>query len=328
MTDRTLKKITVIIPCFNVDRYLLDCLTSVQKQTYPFLEIMLIDDGSTDKTPEICDWFAAEHHGVKVFHIQNSGVSNARNLALKKCTGDYITFVDADDMIAPNYIEALYESIQTMGCDIVYCREKQFTEFNPVFFKENRQKYRFYNITPISNLDYCGNMTHSTVWGCLFERRTIEGLTFRNDIFIAEDSLFFNSAVLRANKLGVLDAALYYYRIRSDSATGKSPYSDKKMTEITSWKEIVRKNDSIYPNTPLSLSSHYCLGNNAIKGIKLMYVNGGLEHNCVKKLIAVVRSEKPFIKYTNISFKKRLIYYFFSIIPHFSGWAYRHLKSR
>lgn len=325
LNKNMIKKVTIIIPCYNIAEYLSDCLGSIQNQTYPSIEIILINDGSTDKTPEICDEFVRKNNNAKVFHINNSGVSNARNLGIKESTGDYITFVDADDMISPDYIKSLYQAIQVSKSDIVYCKETHFSSLNFQALKSEECNNKFYDISSVSDFDYCGLMTHSTVWGCLFSRKIVSDLSFRTDIFIAEDSLFFNSAIIKANKIGFLDATLYYYRIRNDSATGKTPYSDKKMTEIVSWKEIVRQNDSMYPDSPLAFSSHYCLGNNAIKGIKLMQVNGGLQKDRVDRLISIIRNEKKYIKYTSISCKKKLYYYLFSKFPYICGWAYKKL---
>lgn len=318
--------VSIIIPCYNVADYLWDCLVSVQNQTYPFIEVVLVDDGSNDETPSICDRFAKEYTNTKVFHICNGGVSNARNLALKESSGEYIAFIDADDMIAPDYIKRLVNAICAERFDLVYCKERHFRDSDSIQLNPGDNNYSINSIAHVYDFDYCGSLTHSTVWGCLFHRKVLEGLEFRTDIFIAEDSLFFNSALLKSIKIGCLDAQLYYYRIRHDSATGNAPYSDKKMTEIIAWEEIVKQNDNIYPNTQISRSAHYCLGSNAIKGIKLMYVNGGFQKEKMNQLISIIRRERTCIKSTGISYKKRLRYQLFSFFPHICGWLYKLLK--
>ena len=104
MTDAL---ISVIVPVYNVEQYLTKCLESIVSQTYTNLEILLIDDGSTDGSGEICDRFASKDSRISVIHKANGGVSTARNLGMELCTGEYIMFVDADDYLSKNAIEHL-----------------------------------------------------------------------------------------------------------------------------------------------------------------------------------------------------------------------------
>ena len=97
--------VSVIVPVYNVEKYLPRCLDSLVNQTYEKLEILLVDDGSADSSGEICDAYATKDNRIRVFHIHNGGVSNARNLALDNMTGDYVTFVDSDDWLEVNWVE-------------------------------------------------------------------------------------------------------------------------------------------------------------------------------------------------------------------------------
>ena len=103
--------ISVIIPVYNVVSYLRECLDSVVKQTYAQLEIILIDDGSTDESGAICDYYASVDQRIRVLHQKNAGLGPARNAGLDICTGAYITFVDSDDFLALDMIELLYKKI-------------------------------------------------------------------------------------------------------------------------------------------------------------------------------------------------------------------------
>lgn len=103
-----MNKISIIIPIYNVEQYLPQCLDSIINQTYKNLEIILINDGSTDNSGKICDNYAKVDNRIHVFHKKNEGVSSARNLGLEKCTGDFIGFVDPDDFIELNMYELLY----------------------------------------------------------------------------------------------------------------------------------------------------------------------------------------------------------------------------
>ena len=113
--------ISVIIPVYNSEKFLNRCVDSVLKQSYKELDIILIDDGSTDASGEICDKVACIDKRFEVIHIPNSGVSHARNVGIDASCGEYITFIDADDRIPNNYLENLYETIIESGVDLSIC---------------------------------------------------------------------------------------------------------------------------------------------------------------------------------------------------------------
>lgn len=120
--------ITVIIPVYEVEKYLKKCVDSVLGQTYTELEIFLVDDGSPDGCPAICDEYAAMDSRVKVIHKQNGGLSDARNVALDVMTGEYVTFVDSDDYIAPDAIETMYSALTRNHADIAVGNMESFNE--------------------------------------------------------------------------------------------------------------------------------------------------------------------------------------------------------
>ena len=113
--------VSVIIPVYNVKNYLNQCLTSVLAQTYQNLEIILVDDGSTDGSREICDAYAFRDRRIMVLHQDNAGVSAARNWALDRCQGEYLTFVDADDYIEKDLVEVLLHNLLVLKADVVSC---------------------------------------------------------------------------------------------------------------------------------------------------------------------------------------------------------------
>lgn len=115
------KTVSVIIPVYNAEKYLAECLESVQNQTYHPLQIILIEDGSSDQSGKICDEYAAEDERIEVYHQPNSGVSAARNKGLMSARGGWIAFIDADDRVAPDYIERLIGEAEKSGADIVCC---------------------------------------------------------------------------------------------------------------------------------------------------------------------------------------------------------------
>ena len=113
--------ISVIVPVYNIENYIIDSVDSILNQSYKNLEVILVDDGSTDKTGEICDDYAAKDSRVKVFHVKHGGTSYARNIALDNMTGEYVAFVDGDDYLNKLYIEVLYGDLVRMKADISTC---------------------------------------------------------------------------------------------------------------------------------------------------------------------------------------------------------------
>lgn len=119
-------KISVIIPVYNVEKYLRECVDSVLAQTYTNLEIMLIDDGSTDSSGEICDEYAGKDGRIRVIHQKNGGVSTARNYGIEHSSGDYLIFMDSDDIMHPQYVQMMLEAAQKTGCQMVVCDFQRF----------------------------------------------------------------------------------------------------------------------------------------------------------------------------------------------------------
>ena len=116
-----MKKISVIIPVYNVEKYLYRCVDSVLGQTYYNIEVILIDDGSTDSSPEICDEYQKRDKRVKVIHKKNSGAASSRNIGLSSAKGDYIAFIDSDDYIELDMYENMMKINEEYNCDIVLC---------------------------------------------------------------------------------------------------------------------------------------------------------------------------------------------------------------
>lgn len=172
--------VSLIIPVYKVEAYLERCVRSVLAQTYQNLEIILVDDGSPDRCGEICDRFAQEDPRVKVFHKANSGVSSARNYGVAHSHGAFVSFIDADDYVAPNYVEYLFDLLMKYHADIVCCCMDQTTE--------NTSAYGINHSIPNEQLlkgkEACqalfGNLYDIlvTVWGKLYKREIVQKYPF------------------------------------------------------------------------------------------------------------------------------------------------------
>ena len=129
--------ISVIVPVYKVEAYLPRCIRSLLRQSYKHLEILLIDDGSPDRCGEICDEYAEKDKRINVIHKENGGLPSARNAGLEIAKGEYVAFIDSDDMIESNYLELLYASNRQENSDISFCKFSRFDGVNTFEFKEN-----------------------------------------------------------------------------------------------------------------------------------------------------------------------------------------------
>lgn len=209
--------ISVIIPVYNTKQYLRECIESVCKQSYQNLEIILVDDGSTDGSSELCDELAKEDNRIQVIHKENEGVSKARNVALDKARGDIITFVDSDDWIEEEMYAKLYELLVEQEADIACCAMRRVKGDKVADFSTNRVKV-FYGMemgaTYLTGKEQC--IITPAVWNRLYRREVIQDIRFP-EIEKYEDCAI-NAYVLVKIRKGVfIDRAYYNYRTREES---------------------------------------------------------------------------------------------------------------
>lgn len=198
-------KISVIIPVYDVQDYLADCLESVINQTYTNLEIILVDDGSTDKSGVICDEYAQKEGRIKVFHKSNGGVAQARNFALRLVTGKYFAFIDADDVVLPEYLQILYTNLTENNCEASFCsygdKMENLCPSGEVVIVDGRELMR-----RIVN----GQRDLSVLWGKLFSFESFSSFIFP-DYAVGEDEVFVNRTCL-LKRVCYTTAKAYFYR--------------------------------------------------------------------------------------------------------------------
>lgn len=227
--------ITVIIPVYNVEEYLRECIESILGQSYSNLEIILVDDGSTDCSGNICDYYSSIDSRVKVIHKENGGLSNARNVAIDVCVGEYITFVDSDDIIYQKYVEYLYEQIITNCADIASTNLFQFYDK-----KEIDVKIEYSSVT-ISNLEAARKMLNvdgfsSCACAKLYKRELFDDIRFPEGR-LYEDYLTIYKVLSMAKRITLLNNKMYYYRQRPGSIM-RSNCSDQTVTLINAAREV------------------------------------------------------------------------------------------
>ena len=215
--------ISVIVPVYNVERYLEKCLDGILAQTYGNLEILVIDDGSTDRCGAICDSYALRDPRIRVFHTENRGLSCARNLGLDHAKGDWIGFVDSDDWIEPDMYEVLLRRAEETGADIVECG---FWREGSVPEKTARHSLMLSGKAAVKAL--LQDKLSNCVWNKLWKRLCFETIRFPADrVFedIATTYRIFNAVLL----ISCVPAAKYHYALRKDSLSNS--HSMKSLTD-------------------------------------------------------------------------------------------------
>lgn len=209
--------ISVIVPVYNVKEYLGECIRSIQKQTYKNIEILLIDDGATDGSAEICEQYAKEDNRIKVIHQKNKGLSGARNTGICQAKGEYIAFVDADDMVKPQFIEILFNMTQLHQADIAVCG---YTRDTTAYINTGPEKsVQSSKLTAEEMLkQWHGKRAHleTVVWNKLYARKVLENMQFEEGT-AHEDILISHLLIRRADYIAVTTEQLYCYRKRPNS---------------------------------------------------------------------------------------------------------------
>lgn len=201
--------VSVIVPVYNVEKYLDECITSIVLQTYTNLEIILVDDGSTDCSGKKCDEWKERDDRVIVIHQKNMGVSVARNMGLSKSMGQWIAFVDSDDYIEKKYIERLLLLNKKWGTDISCCQR----DVQERYVGNDEQCVE-------SKLFLLSQCYRTALWYYLYKKELFEGILFPEGK-VSEDVAVLYKIIYRAKKVAVTSDVLYHYRIRKGSLTNK-----------------------------------------------------------------------------------------------------------
>ena len=210
--------ISVIVPVYNVEKYLERCIDSILKQTYSDLEILLIDDGSSDKSGKICDEYAKKDNRIKVIHKKNGGISDVRNVGIENAKGDYIGFVDSDDYIADDMFETLYKLSNENNADISIVSFYEMYNGKLIGVRDDKTLTKMDKQEALKELLIDTNI-QSYMWNKLFKKELFDNLRFplgKNFEDIATVLLIFE----RANKVVLLQEPKYYYLRRDDSIVG------------------------------------------------------------------------------------------------------------
>lgn len=231
--------ISIIVPVYNVEKYVQQCIESILNQTYKQIEVILVDDGSLDRSSVICEEYAFMDPRVKVIHKENGGLSSARNVGLDKAKGKFIGFVDSDDWIDNNMYESMLHLALTYQADVVQCGYKLINEQGKITREINFGNRRFNTKAEVEKAYYMTNEFSSVVWNKLYRADLFEELRFKvgknnEDVFILTDAL------LRIHKMVNTPKCYYHYLQRKESIMG-TQFTEKKFDRLEAGEYLLQQ---------------------------------------------------------------------------------------
>lgn len=232
-----LSKVSILIPVYNTEKYLERCLLSVVSQTYNNIQVVIVNDGSTDSSLKICERFVNEYSFIELYSQSNQGVATTRNNLLKKIEGKYFLFVDSDDWIESDMIESLVSVIETQNTDMAVC--------GSIVERENQNSTVIKNLTPVENLDRNNAIKlflyherlNGSLWNKLISTELIKGVYFDSSVSYGEDALFIWENLKKVKSIAIIKSQLYHYQVNSQSISHQK-FGPKKLSGHKVWKRI------------------------------------------------------------------------------------------
>lgn len=247
------KIVTIIVPIYGVEKYLSECIESLICQTYANLQILLIDDESPDRCPEICDQYAKQDARIQVIHKKNGGAASARNVGLDNMIGDYVCFVDSDDYVVPNFVQRLLEQIEKYQADIATCA------FQSIYLSRREQNGFEKDFEIYDTQEYLRRFLVD--WSCalacnkIFSSHLLKNIRYEEGRKI-DDEFFTYKIVMKAQKIVQFNEFLYMYRMRASSVMNAASTEEKRFHDQIEFIENRYQVIKEYPNLRSCFMEH------------------------------------------------------------------------
>lgn len=298
--------VSIIVPVYNVEKYLRACLDSILAQTFSNFELILIDDGSKDRSGAICDEYAVGDSRIKVLHKENGGVSKARNTGLDMAQGEFVTFIDGDDTVDADYIGLMYREMVENGYDVVRLSWERGGVNYTYHIKFNSEGRRVVDGESIQTLLLCTN-----IWG-LF--RANPQIRFNETLKNGEDSLFVIENFVKSNRRMLLvNKPYYHYTIVEKSASDMSP-TERLVAHKKLLSEVLKMKD-IYPRIEFLVKRHALSDYFSVMRYMMdcsIQTDNGFTFKEVESEVKALRKEG--IKFTNAKAELRFFLYRYRLI--------------
>lgn len=251
------KKISIIVPVYNVEAYLERCVESILQQTYTHFELILINDGSTDSSGQICDHLASQYENIKVYHIENAGVSNARNMGIQLATGSWVTFIDSDDFVTQDYLATLASAVEGLNVGFVIAPLHHIKNGIVTDLPSHSGKKELWSTEETMKELLMTTRTSFFPVAKLFKRDLLADEKFNTNYHLAEDALFLTELLLKTRCSCVfIDKPVYYYDHREGSAT--TSVNRHVFDTIEVYQQIIAQVSQAFPNLKYELINREC----------------------------------------------------------------------
>ena len=251
------EKISVIVPVYNVEAYLERCVESILQQTYAHFELILINDGSTDSSGQICDHLASQYENIKVYHIENAGVSNARNMGIQLATGSWVTFIDSDDFVTQDYLATLASAAEGLNVGFVIAPLHHIKNGIVTDLPSYSGKTELWSTEETMKELLMTTRTSFFPVAKLFKRDLLADEKFNTNYHLAEDALFLTELLLKTRCSCVfIDKPVYYYDHREGSAT--TSVNQHVFDTIEVYQQIIAQVSQAFPNLKYELINREC----------------------------------------------------------------------
>ncbi|MCY7082296.1 glycosyltransferase [Streptococcus oralis] len=251
------EKISVIVPVYNVEAYLERCVESILQQTYAHFELILINDGSTDSSGQICDHLASQYENIKVHHIENAGVSNARNMGIQLATGSWVTFIDSDDFVTQDYLATLASAVEGLNVGFVIAPLHHIKNGIVTDLPPHSGKTELWSTEETMKELLMTTRTSFFPVAKLFKRDLLADEKFNTNYHLAEDALFLTELLLKTRCSSVfIDKPVYYYDHREGSAT--TSVNQHVFDTIEVYQQIIAQVSQAFPNLKYELINREC----------------------------------------------------------------------
>ena len=280
-------KVSVIVPIYRTEKYLHRCLNSIVSQTYQDFEAILVDDGSDDNCPSICDKYARNYpHVFRAIHQNNKGLSSARNIGIKQAIGKFIAFIDSDDYVSPTFLEDFINGQKLHNADLTICsykKESQNHTESCIFKPTSIEKGQLHKLITEHNL-----LPQCYTWNKLFKKEIIEknNLLFERKVSLAEDAIFLYQYLLHIKNIELIDKENYYYQIhiRGDSLMNIKRTFTERLDIYNCYYLQIKKLEQLLNNKEVAQTIGIYLSRMIDRQILSIYTNHNPHHIRIKQL--------------------------------------------
>lgn len=256
-------KVSVIIPVYNAQKYIEQCIKSVIRQTYNSIELIIIDDGSSDNSSKVISPLLSIDRRIKLIHQQNSGPSVARNRGITESTGEYLVFIDSDDVIEETYIEKLFNKISKEKLDLVCCGYIEQSKYGEVKLNHFWKQKEYLDKNEF--IEYVFNGVGGVLWGKIFRRDLIfeHNLRMNPKIHMSEDLIFVLEYSKCIKSIGVIDEYLYHYNRLNENSIS----SNITLSYLENYILVIQQIDSLLLNMSFNVNDRSRVINRRVRDI-------------------------------------------------------------